>query len=144
MADERTAIRSLAGQTGHLIRRAQQRHTALWGEVVSDAVTGPQYAVLAVLHERPGASQRELGEALELDASTIAGLVARLEARGQITRDPHEGDGRKKVLHLTDAGAAVRAELAPRVDRLQVALTANLTADERAQLTSMLQRILTD
>lgn len=146
MAGEAPAAtrRPLDGLAGHLVRRVQQRHTALWAEVVSPVVTGPQYAVLAVLAEQPGSSQRELGAALDLDASTIAGLVARLDSRGQISREPDEVDARKKTLRLTPAGETLRASLAPRVDALQDALTDALTQAEREQLRDLLHRILAD
>jgi DNA-binding MarR family transcriptional regulator len=75
MTDEPEPLR----HTGHLIRRAQQRHAALWQEHVSAEVSSVQYAALAVLERMPGASQSELGAELDLDRSTIADIVSRLE-----------------------------------------------------------------
>src|SRR5690606_7784902 len=53
--------------TGSLIRRAQQRHAAEWARLVSNTITSVQFAALAILADTPGASQRELGDALEVD-----------------------------------------------------------------------------
>ena len=83
---------------GHLFRRAQQRHAALWSRIVSDQVTGPQWATLAVIAERPGASQREVSAALDLDSSTIAALVARLEERDLLIREIDQDDLRSDDL----------------------------------------------
>ena len=129
---------------GHLFRRAQQRHAALWNRIVSDQVTGPQWATLAVIAERPGASQREVSAALDLDSSTIAALVARLEERDLLIREIDQDDARRRVLQLTDEGAAVHAELRPRVAELQDALMRSLSAQERAELQRLILTILAD
>jgi DNA-binding MarR family transcriptional regulator len=57
---------------GHLIRCAQQIHTAIWVRTFGDELTGPQYAILHILATRPDISQRELGELAALDRSTVA------------------------------------------------------------------------
>lgn len=128
--------------TGHLIRRAQQRHAALWQERVSTDVSSVQFAALAVLEQLPGASQSELGAELDLDRSTIADIVARLERRGVITRSPHPNDRRRYALQLTAAGAAEVHELRPRVTGANVALTAGLDPNELETLRALLKRLL--
>lgn len=128
--------------TGHLIRRAQQLHVALWQDQVSAQVSSVQYAALAVLERLPGASQSELGAELDLDRSTIADIVARLEKRGVISRSPHESDRRRYALNLTAAGAEEVRRLRPLVEAANEALTAPLDADERATLRLLLTRLL--
>ena len=71
---------------GYLLRRAQQAHVAVWQSEVSKEVTSVQFGVLSVLARTPGASQTELCAQLDLDRSTIADIVARLERRGLIER----------------------------------------------------------
>jgi DNA-binding MarR family transcriptional regulator len=128
--------------TGHLIRRAQQRHAALWQERVSAEVSSVQYAALAVLERMPGASQSELGAELDLDRSTIADLVSRLERRGVIERSPHESDRRRYSLRLTAAGLAEVERLRPLVSEANAKLTEGLSAGELATLRTLLKRIL--
>lgn len=73
--------------TGHLLRRAQQLHVAIWLRDVSAETTSVQFAALTVLDQRPRASQRDLGHVLDLDRSTIADLVAAHDpARADRTR----------------------------------------------------------
>lgn len=127
---------------GHLIRRAQQRHAALWMAHVSAEVSSVQYAALAVLERMPGASQSELGAELDLDRSTIADLVARLERRGVIERSTHERDRRRYSLRLTAAGLAELRRLGPLVVEANAKLTAELSADELATFRMLLTRML--
>lgn len=128
--------------TGHLIRRAQQRHAALWQELVSAEVSSVQYAALSVLERMPGASQSELGAELDLDRSTIADIVSRLERRGVIERSPHESDRRRYSLRLTAAGLAEVGRLRPLVAEANATLTEGLNAGELATLRMLLTRLL--
>jgi len=128
--------------TGFLIRRAQQAHGATWAREVSLEVSSVQYGVLAVLARRPGASQRELGDELDLDRSTIADLVSRLEARGLIERERSAGDRRRNHLGLTRQGAEELARLRPHVDQVEHLLTDGLTVGERDELRRLLRIVL--
>jgi DNA-binding MarR family transcriptional regulator len=138
MTDEPEPLR----HTGHLIRRAQQRHAALWQEQVSAEISSVQYAALAILERMPGASQSELGAELDLDRSTIADIVSRLERRGVIERSPHESDRRRYSLRLTAAGLAEVDRLRPRVSEANAKLTEGLSGGELATLRMLLKRIL--
>lgn len=128
--------------TGFLIRRAQQAHVAVWSREVSSDITSVQFGVLSVLARRPGASQRELCDELDLDRSTIASLVVRLEHRGWIERERHVDDKRRNTLRLTDAGRDEIARLRPHVDDVERALTAALTPDERTEFRRLLRVVL--
>ena len=128
--------------TGHLLRRAQQLHVAVWLRDVCSETTSVQFAALTVLDQRPGASQRDLGRALDLDRSTIADLVARMMRHGLIERERDEDDRRRNVLQLPAAGRAELARLRPRVDAIEPSLTAGLDPSERGELRRLLSRIL--
>lgn len=71
---------------GNLIRRAQQLHLATWSRVADPDITSTQYSILAILDRLGEASQRELGDEADLDRSTIADLVRRMEKSGLIAR----------------------------------------------------------
>lgn len=128
--------------TGHLLRRAQQLHVAIWLRDVCVETTSVQFAALTVLDQHPRSSQRDLGRVLDLDRSTIADLVARMVRRGLIQRERDPDDRRKKVLQLTTAGRAELDRLRPRVDAIEPVLTAGLSATERAELRRLLYRML--
>ncbi|MGD9606142.1 MAG: MarR family winged helix-turn-helix transcriptional regulator [Leucobacter sp.] len=115
--------------TGHLLRRAQQLHLALWNREVSVEVSSVQFAALAVLGRRPGVSQADLGGELDLDRSTIADLVERMVRNGLVAREQSSEDRRRKVLTLTALGVRTLDELRPRVDRVETLLLESLTPE---------------
>lgn len=127
---------------GNLIRRAQQLHLATWARVASAEITSAQYSILAVLDRLGEASQRELCDEVDLDRSTIADLVRRMEKAGLIARRRAEGDGRRNVVTLTPLGVTERARLAPLVIEVQRELTDHLDAAETDALFRGLWRML--
>ena len=128
--------------TGNLIRRAQQRHVAIWLREVSADVTSVQFAVLLVLEQRPGLSQRELGEELDLDRSTVGELATRMMRNGAVERVSDPQDKRRMTLYLTAQGQAQLDQLRPLVERVEQRLTERLSAEERATLRSLVERLL--
>ncbi|WP_233886984.1 MarR family winged helix-turn-helix transcriptional regulator [Paraburkholderia flagellata] len=133
---------ALAKFTGSLVRRAQQRHVAVWLSEVSAEITSVQYAALEVLQEKPGINQRQLGDDLDVDRSTIADLVARMVRNGLVRRSDDPVDRRSYVLFLTAAGKKQLTTLRPHVEEVEHILTARLTAEERLELRRLLLAIL--
>jgi DNA-binding MarR family transcriptional regulator len=128
--------------TGFLIRRAQQAHVAVWLREVSSEVTSVQFGVLNVLAESPGASQQQLVERLDLDRSTIADIVGRLERRHLIERVRDGGDKRRNKVYLTRQGRAELEELLPRVARVDEVLTFGLNLEDASHLRRILAILL--
>ncbi|WP_031054925.1 MarR family winged helix-turn-helix transcriptional regulator [Streptomyces ochraceiscleroticus] len=126
---------------GHLARRLQQAHSLLWGAMVSEEITSPQFAVLNALVEKPDIDQRTLSEHVHLDRSTIADVVARLVRRGLVerVRDPH--DGRRNVLKLSDEGARLHRKLVTRTTRMNRVFLAPLDEDEQETLLRLIGRV---
>jgi MarR family transcriptional regulator, lower aerobic nicotinate degradation pathway regulator len=123
---------------GHLIRRAQQVHTAIWAEEFDRELTGPQYAAMQVLSRSPEINQRVLGEKAALDKSTAADIVLRLVRRGSIVRHRDPEDGRGWVLRLSDEAHDLTRELAPRVSSVQDRLLAPLEPAARDEFLTLL------
>ena len=75
-------------------------------------VSIPQYLALRHLNQAPNftASMKDLREALQLNPSTITGIVQRLERGGYAARLPRVDDRRKSMIVLTERGAAVVRE----------------------------------
>lgn len=126
---------------GHLIRRAQQVHTATWSSEFGGELTGPQYAALHVLAQWPGINQKTLGEIAALDKSTAADIVLRLQRRGSIVRQKDPTDGRGRVLTLSDAARDEIETLAPRVRAVQESLLEPLPATQRSTFVSALANV---
>jgi DNA-binding MarR family transcriptional regulator len=114
---------------GHLIRRAQQRHTMLWTQEFSGDLTGPQYAVVRAVGGDEGLDQRAVGELASLDKSSTADIVARLHGQGwlRFSRDP--SDGRRKTLTLTPLARTALGEITRRVGLVQERLLEPVPVD---------------
>ncbi|MFC8682090.1 MarR family winged helix-turn-helix transcriptional regulator [Microbacterium ureisolvens] len=78
---------------------------APWG------LTYQQLMVLAVVWERGDVSPGELAETLCLDASSVSGLVGRLERMGFLQREHRASDRRSVRVTATEHALEVRGEL---------------------------------
>jgi DNA-binding MarR family transcriptional regulator len=67
-----------------------------------------QELLLMQLFERDGQTQAELLERAGLDHSTVSKSLRRMQEAGLLTREPASHDRRVMVVHLTDAGRALR------------------------------------
>lgn len=128
---------------GHLIRRVQQVHNAVFAEVATDPdLTTPQFAVLSVLYCNPNIDQVELAQRLAIDRSTIADLAGRLEDRKLIKRTRDKNDRRRKVVRLTAAGESMYLRTLPEVIEVGRRLLEPLDERERAAFLKSLAKIV--
>jgi DNA-binding MarR family transcriptional regulator len=69
-------------------------------------VSIPQVLCLNYLHESPNfqATQKELKRFLNLNSSTVSGIIRRLEKKGLVARLPKSGDKRVVNIALTSSG----------------------------------------
>ena len=74
-------------------------------------LTYQQLMVLAVVWERGEVSPSELAETLCLDASSVSGLVGRLERLGYLQRETRSSDRRSVRVTATAHALKVRGEL---------------------------------
>ena len=93
----------LASQIGFNLRRANQRHVAIFASHV-DGVTPTQFAALARIFESKVVSQNKLGRLTAMDSATIKGVVERLKTKGLVTSRPDDNDQRLRLIELTPAG----------------------------------------
>lgn len=140
-ADPPAPVLPLRQACGHLIRRAQQRHTALWTEEFDSDLTGPQYAVICAIGGENGLDQSAVGERASLDKSTTADIVARLHEQGwlRFARDPR--DGRRKTLSLTRSARTALVELTRRVELVQQRLLEPVPADRADEFLDALRLV---
>lgn len=73
-------------------------------------LTYPQYLVMVVLWEEEGLGIKDVAERLQQDPGSITPLVKRLETVGYLIRARDPMDERNRVLTLTPAGKALRAD----------------------------------
>src|SRR5258707_4308733 len=75
--------------------------TALNRRVRRHGLTRSQWLVINRLHRRPGATQSELAEMLEVEKATAGRMVDRMEKKGWVVRRADAADRRGKRLFLT-------------------------------------------
>jgi DNA-binding MarR family transcriptional regulator len=99
-----------------------------------------QMRLLGILRDRePGILV--LARHLELDKSSVTGLVDRAEARGLVERVADPDDGRAVRVRLTRKGRSLAARGAAEIGDELAAVAAGLTDPQRRQLASLLSRI---
>ncbi len=84
---------------------------------------------------------RDLARQLDRDPSTASLIADRLELAGLLTRQPHPGDGRKRVLALTERGHRLWNTLRERLH--ESAMFESVTPAERQRLLDLLGRMRT-
>jgi len=131
---------TLDEQVGFLLRKATQRHLAIFSRVIPD-LTPPQFATLAKLAEIGEASQNQLGQSIAMDAATVKGVIDRLKARGLVELANHGSDRRRLVVSLTEQGRETVAALLPLAAAITGETLAPLTLREAAILRRLLAKL---
>ncbi|WP_417675110.1 MarR family winged helix-turn-helix transcriptional regulator [Pseudodonghicola sp.] len=127
-------------QVGFLLRRANQRHLAIFARGIPD-LTSTQFAALAKLCELGQATQNALGRATAMDAATIKGVADRLRKRGLIATAPDPDDQRRLTLTPTAEGRALYASLVPAAHAITAETLEPLSEEDRATFLSLLEKL---
>ena len=131
----------LERQVGFVMRRALQRHIAIFSALIPE-MTPTQFAALAKLCELGQASQNELGRLTSMDVATIKGVVDRLRSRDLISSAPLESDRRRLMLAPTRKGRALYRKYAAQAAEVTRQTLAPLDPDEQRQLMTLLERLI--
>jgi DNA-binding MarR family transcriptional regulator len=100
-----------------------------------------QMRLLGILRDRePGILA--LARHLELDKSSVTGLVDRAERRGLVERVADPDDGRAVRVRLTKEGRALAARGTGEVGDELLAATAGLSEAQRRQIAELLSRVV--
>ncbi len=100
-----------------------------------------EWRVMAVLARFEGLSAREVAERTAMDKVAVSRALARLVAAGRVHRDTHDGDKRRSVLNLTDAGWDMHDEVAPMARAREREVLARLDPDEQLWLERILDKL---
>lgn len=130
----------LQEQVGFVLRKAHQRHVAIFATKIAD-LTPPQFAALAKLADVGETSQNQLGALIAMDAATVKGVIDRLKARGFVELTRHEVDKRRLLVSLTTEGRKTVERLIPLAEQITVETLQPLSPKEAATLLRLLARI---
>jgi DNA-binding MarR family transcriptional regulator len=130
-------------QVGHLLRRAYQRHVAIFQQTAADPqLTAVQFVTLCTLREQGPSSQSALVRATAVDQGTIRGIIDRLKARGLIVLSNDGEDRRKVIVHLTAQGAAALDRMVPCAHEITEMTMGDLEPVERVALVYLLRKMI--
>lgn len=123
--DEEVLAEELRRSVGELVRAVRTVDTMPPGEA----------AVLGFLDRGGPLTTADLARLRGVTHQSAAKSVKELSADGLVRGEPHPDDGRKLLLHLTDAGRSrLQRERTGRADSLGAAIRETFTSDERRQL----------
>lgn len=100
---------SLGYQVNHLARLLEQ---GLRTRIIGHGVVPGQFAQLLALYEEEPLTQRELCDRVQIEQSTMAYTLQRMERDGLITRALDPADGRRSFIMLTDRARELQETLA--------------------------------
>lgn len=92
----------------------------------------------------PGCTQKDFTSLLGVDAGHSARYVAQLVKEGFIEQRRNESDGRSRTLYLTQRGVEAFERSRQILDEWDALAMAGLSEDERAQLKSLMRRVLAE
>jgi len=110
--------------------------------IVSDLnVTRSQWAMIAVVSRRPGATQRTIAEALEMSEASAGRLIDRLCADGLLERRDRDDDRRARAVYLTKAAEPLLAKLAEIARQGEEEMFKGFSPEEIDRLEDFLDRL---
>jgi MarR family transcriptional regulator, transcriptional regulator for hemolysin len=110
-------------------------------EVSALNVTRSQWAMIAVVSHRPGATQRLIAEALEMSEASAGRLIDRLCADGLLERRERNDDRRARAIYLSSAAEPLLDKLQEFANQVEERLLRGFSPEEVAQLEEYLDRI---
>ncbi|EPX78722.1 MarR family winged helix-turn-helix transcriptional regulator [Salipiger mucosus] len=128
-------------QIGFLLRKAYQRNSTIFSELVPGKLTPTQFSVMHRLAEDGPMSQNRLGRTVAMDGATTKGVVDRLIARGFLSTAADPDDRRRHLVSLTAAGVALIDEATEAAARVSAETLAPLRDREKDTLLRLLTKI---
>jgi DNA-binding MarR family transcriptional regulator len=129
----------LPGLLGYRLRLAQQAVFRDFASAVAEISPG-RAGMLLLIDANPGVTQGRLAQAVDLDRSTMVGVIDALESRRLLER--RRGDDRRtNGLWLTSSGRSFVARLKRRIESHERRVAAHLSVAERAQLLALLEKL---
>ena len=124
---DRAAVSELRGAVMRLSRRLRHQR-------VDESLSPTEMAVLATLARCGSATPGELARKEHVQPPSMTRIVAMLEAKGLVHREPHPEDRRQVVVSRTEQADAMLAESRNKRNAWLAQLAEGLTDEERAIL----------
>ncbi|MFF7211290.1 MarR family winged helix-turn-helix transcriptional regulator [Streptomyces sp. NPDC008238] len=125
--DDRAAVNTLRGAVMRLSRRLRHQR-------VDESLSPTEMSVLGTLARCGSATPGELARKEHVQPPSMTRIVAMLESKGLVHRDPHPDDRRQVVVRQTEQAEAMLEESRARRNAFLAELMATLSEEERAVL----------
>lgn len=112
------------------------------GRIAAVGLTPPLFRLLNLVDVAGGESQQAIGEAIQVPASRMVGLVDELEGAGLVERRPDAEDRRVRTLHLTAEGRRALARGRRIAREHEDDLASGLSEAERQRLVALLRKLV--
>ncbi len=132
---------ALISQIGGLYRSVRKKGTVLFREQAFP-LDLDQIPVLLIAYYHDGASQQEMGVALQRDKASINRTVGFLVANGYASVEANHEDKRKTIVKLTVEGKKLARHADRIVSQLNASLSSALTAQEQRQLQIIVNKLI--
>lgn len=104
-------------------------------------VTPVQYGVLKCLWDQDGQPPKKIAEVLNLDSSTITGILDRMESKGLVKRTPDSDDRRTLKVIITGDGLKLKEQIERVVEDVNEHFLRKFSDEEQVQLKGFLEMI---
>lgn len=125
--DDRAAVNELRGAVMRLSRRLRSQR-------VDESLSPTEMSVLSTLARCGSATPGELARKEHVQPPSMTRIVAMLEAKDLVRREPHPDDRRQVVVSRTEQAAAILAESRDKRNAWLAQLAEGLSAEELAVL----------
>lgn len=130
-------------QIGHLLRRAYQRHLAIFqANTAGLNLTSTQFVTLCALRDNGPCPQTGLIEATGIDQATIRGIIERLGKRGLVEFQTDPADRRKTIVAITEQGLSLAEQMTPKAQQISELTMGELNPAERIAVTYVLRKMI--
>jgi len=101
----------------------------------------PEWRLIAVIAEHDGITQQSIGARTGMDKVTVSRAAIALVERRLITRAPNATDRRSHLLILSEDGARLYADVAPKALELEARIFGGFDRKRLTDFTAMLREI---
>jgi len=100
-----------------LLLQAREEVFSKFRPILNDAgVTEQQWRVIRALLERGPMEPRQIGDICCLSSPSLVGILARMDELGLVLRERFQNDQRRVLVSVSDKGADLASQLAPRIE----------------------------
>jgi MarR family transcriptional regulator for hemolysin len=104
-------------------------------------LTRSQWSLIAVAARKPGSTQRQIAEFMEMSEASAGRLIDRLEADGVLERRELEGDRRARAVFLTDAANPLLEKMSTMARTREERWFRGLTGEQITELGDLLGKL---